>query len=136
MVKDWIYEHKGRAHGEFGEVFLVVSLEGVICYVANSKTVNNVCTGRKDFMKSPEKMSNWSHLLWYFQAIFLIPNSEPFGPNVVSTDSDLWRFHLRITATPLGEEVNSLVWSDTSRQTKLLVASWSSGRSSGLKMDV
>lgn len=61
---------------------------------------------------------------------------EPFGPNVVSTDGDLWRFHLRITATPLGEEMNSLVWSETIRQTKLLVASWTSGRSSGLKMDV
>lgn len=55
---------------------------------------------------------------------------------MVSTDGDLWRFHLRITATPLGEEMNSLVWSETSRQTKLLVASWGSGRSSGLKMDV
>jgi hypothetical protein len=72
MVKDWMYEDKGRAHDEFGEVFLVVSPGGIVCYVANSKTANNVCTRRKDFVKPPEKMSNWSHHFGYFQAILLI----------------------------------------------------------------
>ena len=57
MIKDWMYEDKGRAHQEFGEVFLVVSPGGVICYISNAETTVSVCTRRKAFIKPPEKMS-------------------------------------------------------------------------------
>lgn len=60
MIKDWGYEDKGRAHEEFGDVFLVVSPGGVVCYVGNAKTALSVCTRRKDFIKPPEKMSRSS----------------------------------------------------------------------------
>lgn len=61
---------------------------------------------------------------------------EPFGPNVVSTDGDLWRFHIRITLPPLGEAVNKLVWSETTRQADFLAEAWASLGSSNLKNDV
>lgn len=56
MVKDWMYEDKGRAHKEFADVFLVVSPGGIVCYVANAKTASSVCARRKDFVKPKEKM--------------------------------------------------------------------------------
>jgi hypothetical protein len=57
MVKDWMYEDKARAHREYGDVFLVVTPGGLVCYVADAKTAMTVCTRRKDFIKPPEKMS-------------------------------------------------------------------------------
>jgi hypothetical protein len=75
MVKDWMHEGKARAHREFGEVFLVVSLAGIICYFASARTANNLSTRRKDFVKSGEKLSIVSCLL-YFHAIFLMHNRD------------------------------------------------------------
>lgn len=57
MIKDWMYEDKGRAHAEFGDVFLVVSSGGMICYVADAHVALDACTRRKDFIKPREKMS-------------------------------------------------------------------------------
>lgn len=57
MIKDWMYEDKGRAHEEFGDVFLVVSPGGMICYVADAQLAVDTCTRRKDFIKPREKMS-------------------------------------------------------------------------------
>lgn len=61
---------------------------------------------------------------------------EPFGPNVVSTEGDLWRLHQRITVPSLGESVNRLVWTETFRQTESLVSSWLSTVSGSLKSDI
>ena len=55
---------------------------------------------------------------------------EPFGPNVVSSEGSLWRFHYRITAPPFGDAANTL------RQTKSVVPSWSSSESVNLKADI
>ncbi|KAL9123057.1 MAG: hypothetical protein Q9187_000384 [Circinaria calcarea] len=120
MVKDWMYEDKGRAHKQFGDVFLVVAPGGIVCYIANAKSAMNMCSRRKDFIKPPEKM----RML------------EPFGPNVVSVEGDLWRFHIRITLPSFGDAVNRLVWSETFRQTKLLASAWASNGSGDLKTDV
>jgi cytochrome P450 len=50
---------------------------------------------------------------------------EPFGPNVVSTDGELWRSHIRITLPSFGEQVQNVVWEETIRQTHMLCQSWS-----------
>lgn len=57
MVRDWMYEDKGRAHAEYGDVFLVVSPGGMICYVGNAKVAMQVSQKPKSFIKPPEKMS-------------------------------------------------------------------------------
>lgn len=50
---------------------------------------------------------------------------EPFGPNVVSTDGDLWKFHLRVTIPPLqGDAVHRTVWTETLHQSKILATRW------------
>ena len=61
---------------------------------------------------------------------------EPFGPNVVSSEGNLWRFHIRITAPPFGDAANRLVWAETIRQTGFLVSSWSASESMALKSDI
>jgi cytochrome P450 len=61
---------------------------------------------------------------------------EPFGPNVVTTQGDLWRLHLKITLPPFGDAVNRLVWSETFRQTNLLASAWSTQASDNLKIDI
>lgn len=61
---------------------------------------------------------------------------EPFGPNVVSSEGDLWRFHVRITLPPFGDTVNRLVWSETFRQTSLLCLAWAAKGSRDLKVDI
>ncbi|KAL4916486.1 cytochrome P450 [Aspergillus aurantiobrunneus] len=110
MIKDWTYEDRGRAHLEYGKVFLVVSPAGLICYIDDPDAALAVCTRRKAFVKPPEKMKML----------------EPFGPNVVSTDGDLWKFHLRVTVPPLGDAVNRTVWAETLHQTQQLASHWAS----------
>jgi cytochrome P450 len=120
MIKDWMYEDKYRAHEEFGDIFLVVSPGGIICYVAEADAALDVCLRRRDFIKPREKMKM----------------IEPFGPNVVSSEGDLWRFHYRITATPFGDAVNSLVWNETQRQTSFLKLAWAKNGINSVKSDI
>ena len=61
---------------------------------------------------------------------------EPFGPNVVSSEGNLWRFHHRITAPPFGDAANHLVWVETLRQAKFVVPSWFSSEAVNLKADI
>lgn len=49
---------------------------------------------------------------------------EPFGPNVVSTDGDVWRSHIRVTLPSFGEQVQNVVWEETIRQADMLCQSW------------
>lgn len=53
---------------------------------------------------------------------------EPFGPNIVSTDGDAWRFHSRVTLPSFGDGVQSLVWEETRRQTDMICQSWRTGQ--------
>ncbi len=139
MIKDWMYEDKGRAHEEFGQVFLVVSPGGMICYVADAHLALDVCTRRKDFIKPREKMSNGRNSQSFACLVSADRDTEmiePFGPNVVSSEGNLWRFHYRITAPPFGDAANHLVWAETIRQAGSVVQSWSSSESVNLKADI
>ncbi|KAF4556504.1 Cytochrome P450-like protein 47 [Elsinoe fawcettii] len=120
MIKDWMYEDKYRAHQEFGDTFLVVSPGGMICYTADADVSLSICQRRRDFIKPREKMKM----------------IEPFGPNVVSSEGSLWRFHYRITAPPFKDEANRIVWAETKRQATALKQSWMTGDVEALKSDV
>lgn len=50
---------------------------------------------------------------------------EPFGQNVVSTDGNLWRFHLSITLPPLAADgVHRTVWDESRRQVGMMTRAW------------
>ena len=127
MVKDWMYEDKGRAHREFGDVFSVVSPGGILCYVGNPQSALFVATQRKSFIKPYEKMSTYS-CNWLPSSLYsflkFVEMLEPFGPNVVTAEGEIWRFHLRITLPPFNESINHVVWSETFRQTEILISAW------------
>ncbi|KAI0506891.1 cytochrome P450 [Xylaria bambusicola] len=109
MIKDWHYEDKGRAHREYGSLFVVVSPGGLICYVADSHAALQVNTKRRAFVKPPDKMKML----------------EPFGPNIGSTDGDMWKVHSRVASPSFDEYTQKLVWAETQRHTSMLVAIWS-----------
>ncbi|KAF3760421.1 hypothetical protein M406DRAFT_13424, partial [Cryphonectria parasitica EP155] len=109
MIKDWHYEDRRRATLEYGDCFLVVTPNALICYISDASTATRLLTRRKAFIKPADKMK----IL------------EPFGPNVVSVEGDLWKFHLSITLPPLAaDSVARLVWDETARQVDMMAASW------------
>lgn len=57
MIKDWAWEDRRRAHDEHGDVFLVVSPEGIICYSADAVTNHDVMNRRTEFTKPRDKYS-------------------------------------------------------------------------------
>lgn len=61
---------------------------------------------------------------------------EPFGPNVVTTDGEDWRRHIRITLPSFGEQVQNLVWDETTRQTNSLCQSWARMGKIGIKESI
>ncbi|OBR10840.1 Cytochrome P450 [Colletotrichum higginsianum IMI 349063] len=110
MIKDWSWEDKRSAHEQYGDVFLVVSPAGIICYVADADVAWDVLNRRHDFTKPRDK----------YKIL------EPYGPNVATAEGSTYRFHLRITAPPFsdGSGANELVWQETARQTELLADKW------------
>jgi hypothetical protein len=60
MIKDWSWEDRRRAHDEHGEVFLVVSPQGIICYSADAAMGWDVMNRRHDFTKPRDKYSKLS----------------------------------------------------------------------------
>lgn len=61
IIKDWQWEDKRRAHDEYGEVFLCVSPEGIICYSADATMGWDVMNRRNDFTKPRDKYSEFSN---------------------------------------------------------------------------
>lgn len=57
MIKDWSWEDQRRAHDEYGDVFLCVSPEGIICYSADAAMGWDVMNRRYEFTKPPDKYS-------------------------------------------------------------------------------
>lgn len=57
IIKDWSWEDKRLAHDEYGDVFLVVSPEGIICYSADATMAWDVMNRRNDFTKPRDKYS-------------------------------------------------------------------------------
>ncbi|KAK3324444.1 putative cytochrome P450 oxidoreductase [Cercophora scortea] len=110
MIKDWSWEDRRRAHDEYGEVFLVVSPQGIICYSADAAMGWDVMNRRYDFTKPRDKYKG-----------------------------STYRFHLRMTAPSFadGTGVNDLVWQETARQTRLLMGNWAAKKhTKGLVEDV
>ncbi len=57
MIKDWAWEDRRRAHDQYGDVFLVVSPEGIICYSADATLNHDVMHRRNEFTKPRDKYS-------------------------------------------------------------------------------
>ena len=75
IIKDWGWEDKRRAHDQYGDVFLVVSPEGIICYSADAELNHEVFNRRNEFLKPRDKYSQWCTLqavpLFYRQFVII-----------------------------------------------------------------
>ncbi|KAI1744494.1 cytochrome P450 [Xylaria scruposa] len=120
MIKDWHYEDKCRAHDEFGSIFLVVSPAGIVCYVADARVALHVLTRRKAFVKPPEKMKML----------------EPFGPNIGSSEGDLWKSHSRIATPSFNESTLLSVWNESQRQAHRLKTIWSRNNNMAFEKEI
>jgi hypothetical protein len=59
---DWAWEDKRRAHEENGDVFLVVSPKGIICYTADAHMCWDVLQRRHEFTKPKERYGRKQHV--------------------------------------------------------------------------
>ena len=57
FIKDWQWEDKRLAHEAYGDTFLCVSPEGIICYTADASIAWDVMNRRNDFTKPRDKYS-------------------------------------------------------------------------------
>ncbi|PYI24537.1 putative cytochrome P450 oxidoreductase [Aspergillus violaceofuscus CBS 115571] len=122
FIKDWAWEDKRQAHDVLGDVFLCVSPAGIICYSADATMGWDVMNRRNTFTKPRDK----------YRIL------EPYGKNVATAEGKEYQFHVRITAPPFGDlsGVNSLVWSETSRQTRRLMEAWAKSPPKEIQEDV
>lgn len=59
MIRDWTWEDKRRAFQDYGDVFLVISPQGIICYCADADMAFDVMNRRYDFIKPRDKYSKY-----------------------------------------------------------------------------
>lgn len=86
MIKDWSWEDKRFAHDQYGDVFLVVSPAGIICYVADADVSWDVLNRRYDFTKPRDKYSksDAASRLTTTKPLHILDASVPVAP----TDHD------------------------------------------------
>jgi hypothetical protein len=62
-ILDWAWEEKRRVHEELGDVFIVVSPEGLVCYSADADMSWDVMNRRNEFLKPRDKYSKYNAIL-------------------------------------------------------------------------
>lgn len=62
-ILDWAWEEKRRVHEELGDVFILVSPEGLICYTADADMSWDVMNRRNEFLKPRDKYSKFNAIL-------------------------------------------------------------------------
>ncbi|GAM85698.1 hypothetical protein ANO11243_037060 [Dothideomycetidae sp. 11243] len=89
-------------------VFLVVAPGRISCFVADADAITQIVTRRNDFPKPVE----------------LYRSLDIYGKNVVSTESQIWRHHRKITSPPFTEKNNYMVWNESLHQAQAMIAGW------------
>lgn len=57
MIREWAWEDRRQTHERLGELFIVVSPEGIICYSCDSVCNADVTSRRLEFVKPQDKYS-------------------------------------------------------------------------------
>lgn len=108
-IPDWGWTQKHGIYEKLGcDMFIVVSPGKNLLAVADADAVNQITTRRTDFPKP----------------IDLYGSLDVFGKNVVSTEGAIWRHHRKITSPPFTERNNRVVWEESLRQAKSMMAGW------------
>jgi cytochrome P450 len=102
-------------HKRYGPAFWIVSPGSTQLVIADPPAADAVQIRRKDFVKN-ESMYRPLNM---------------FGPNVVTSNGEMWARHRRITTPPFNERNSSLVWKESLLQAKSILKIWAE-RSEGI----
>lgn len=91
------------------DMIIVASPGGIYVSLANAEAITQVAERRNDFTKPTE--------------VYRI--LEVWGPNVVTTEGNVWRRQRKVTAPAFSEKNNALVWEKSLEQIEGLIGLWS-----------
>ena len=90
------------------DTFLIVAPGANELLTADASVISQVTTRRSDFPKPLE-----------LYVILMV-----YGPNVVTSEGQLWRAHRKITSLPFAEKNNHMVWAESIYQAQAMTKSW------------
>jgi cytochrome P450 len=95
-------------HKCYGSAFFIVTPGSTQLVIADAPTADEIQTRRKDFVKNES----------------MYKPLNVYGPNVVSSNGEMWARHRRITTPPFNERNSSLVWKESLMQADAMFKSW------------
>ncbi|KAH7053200.1 cytochrome P450 [Macrophomina phaseolina] len=109
-VHEDVWREKGEGQVDMAGSFLSVSVSGWEVVVCDEVAVMEVLKRRDVFIK-PEELYGYLNV---------------FGRNIDTINGDEWARHRKITAPCFNERVSALVWDESARQTRAMLAQWMS----------
>ncbi|KAH6682921.1 cytochrome P450 [Halenospora varia] len=107
--RDFNWWSKGDlAREELGDVYWTVAPGGPQLWVSDASIITQVIQRRQDFVK---KVSDYRA-------------TDLYGRNVLSSEGTIWQRHRRITGPPFNEKNSNLVFDETNRQGKAMLAAF------------
>lgn len=108
----WNFDAKNKVHEELGDIFCVVSPGGLSIFVGDPDVI---CEVTKKRTKFPRPVKSFVKVMGYF------------GPSILSSEHDEWRFHRRVTNKTFTEPNHKVVWFDSLYQASAMRDEWLSG---------
>lgn len=95
-----IFTNRYKLHERHGPAYVVATPNEVALFIDDPELAEEVMSKRKDLIKS-ERMGTALNL---------------FGPNVVTTDGEVWARNRRITTPPFNERISNNIWKESLAQ--------------------
>ncbi|KAH8669067.1 cytochrome P450 [Xylariales sp. PMI_506] len=111
--KDWRIKYKYEKHALLGDVFWNVSPGLLTLEIADPQVCTEVLTKRKEFQKNMDLLA----LICFF------------GPNIVACNEIDWKRYRRVVGPQFSEDLNELVWKQTTSLAHEMFESWDKGDS-------
>ena len=103
-----LYAQYASFEGAEDDTYLTVAPGGIMLWTANPELINQITTRRTDFPKPT----------------FMYKILNLYGRNIISAEGHSWRHQRKITSPSFTERNNQLVWTESIRQTELMMKSW------------
>lgn len=109
MRVEWIWELLREPCKHIGDIFIIVSPDEVVIWVADPEAVYQITNRRDDFPKS----------LRFYQMLNI------YGRNLISTEGDEWKQHRKITSPSFNEKNSALAFGEACNQAQAVLRKWS-----------
>jgi hypothetical protein len=108
IFDDWWTHQYGTFKKVGHDTFLTVAPGGNILHSVDAMVINQLTSRPRDFPK-PLKL---------YEGLSI------YGPNVLTTEGNVWRRHRKITSVPFNEKSNHMVFVESLRQAKAMTDDW------------